>query len=293
MKVLILGATGSIGTAVAAEMAGHGHQVLALARSDASAVALKSKGYQIQRGDLRQPDEWAAAIREVDAVIQVAATFGDDMEEVDRGVITALIAAAGASQRPIRFIHTGGCWLYGATGDEVAVEGSPFNTIPAFQWAVYTADILLASPAFSTAIIHPAMVYHRGGGVLADYLDGAKAGGRIDLWGPASTRWPLIHRDDLAVAYRLLVESPDLTGHFNASAQTGVAIGDIASAISARFGVTPDFEFLDIASAVAEHGSWAEGMFLDQQMACPRLLRETEWRAKITDFRLSDLFDEQ
>lgn len=289
MKVLILGATGSIGEAVAAEMAAHGHRVLALARSDASEAALAAKGYQILRGDLRAPDHWAGAVRDVDAVIQVAATFDDDQEEVDRRVAEALIKAAGAPQTPVRFIHTGGCWLYGATGGAVADETSPFNPIPAFEWAVGTAEMLMASPAFTTAIIHPAMVYHRGGGVFAGFMEDARAGGPVALWGPPNTRWPLIHRDDLAVAYRLLAERSDLTGHFNASAETGVPIGDIARAICQRLGVEPAFEERDMTAEIAELGDWAEGMFLDQQMACPRLIAETGWRAKITDFRASDL----
>ena len=120
MKVLILWATGSIGVAVAAEMAAHGHEVIALARSASAAEALKAKGYEILHGDLLRPAEWADAIRTVEAVIHVAATFDDDMEVVDRNLITTLIAAAGSTERPIRFVHTGGCWLYGATGDQVA-----------------------------------------------------------------------------------------------------------------------------------------------------------------------------
>ena len=41
-----------------------------------------------------------------------------------------------------------------------------------------------------------------------------------------------------------------------------------------------------------ELGAWAEGMFLDQQMTCPRLIAETGWQPKITDFRASDLLTE-
>lgn len=291
MKVLILGATGSIGTAVSAEMAAHWHDVLALARSDASAATLAARGYRTLRGDLLRPREWAGAVREVATVIHAAATFDDDMEAVDRALVTALINAAGAPERPIRFIHTGGCWLYGATGDAVATEKAPFAPVPAFEWAVETAAMLERAAAFSTAILHPAMVYHQGGGVFEGFLDEAQKGGQIALWGPAETRWPLIHRDDLAVAYRLLAERPGLTGHFNAAAETGVPIGDIAGAICSRLGVEPSFTIRDQATAIADLGAWAEGMFLDQQMACPRLIAETGWRARITDFRASDLFE--
>ena len=290
MKVLILGATGSIGTAVAAEMAAHGHQVRALARSDASAGALSGLGYQILLGDLRDPDAWANAVNEVDAVIHVAATFDDEMEAVDRRLVTALIAAA-KGPRPVRFVHTGGCWLYGATGDAVATEKTPFDPIPAFEWAIETAAMLAAAPAFSAAVIHPAMVYHHGGGVFEGFCDEARAGGPLALWGPEATRWPLIHRDDLAVAYRLLAERPDLNGHFNASAEIGVPIGRIGKAICESFGAAPTFRQRDMTASIDELGDWAAGMFLDQQMDGPRLRQTTGWRPGITDFRTSDLFE--
>ena len=44
MRVFVTGGTGTIGGPVVAELLGHGHTVLALARSDRSADALKRAG---------------------------------------------------------------------------------------------------------------------------------------------------------------------------------------------------------------------------------------------------------
>ncbi|RVU38779.1 NAD-dependent epimerase/dehydratase family protein [Hwanghaeella grinnelliae] len=291
MKVLVLGATGSIGTAVARELAGQGHTVLALCRSDASERDLKALGYETLRGDLRRPEDWAGIVNEVDGVIQAAVTFTEDMGDVDRGVIDALIAAAPPSTPPVRFVYTGGCWLYGATGDDVATEDSPFNPISSFVWMVENAERLTASGKFSTAVIHPAMVYHRAGGVFTRFLEKAKAGEPIEVWGGADTRWPLIHRDDLAVAYRLLLENRDVSGHFNASAQPGVPVGKIVEAIAAKYDAPPETVILSKEGLVAEHGAWAEGPTLDQQMASERLRGTCKWRPRIDAFETSDLFD--
>lgn len=290
MKVLILGATGSIGTAVARDVSAHGHDVLALCRSEASEDSLKALGYLTLRGDLRQPTGWAHAVREVDAVIQVAVTFTEDMGDVDRAVIDALIDAAPAD-RKIRFLYTGGCWLYGETADAVATEESPFNPIPSFAWMVTNAERLKASNRFSTAVIHPAMVYHRDGGVFTRFLDKAKAGEKIEVWGGSGVRWPLVHRDDLAVTYRVLMERPDLTGDFNASAQQGVRVGEIVAAIADHFGSPHDSVLRDRESLIAEHGDWAEGPTLDQQMSSEKLRNLCGWRPRYGAFETSDLFD--
>ena len=291
MKALVLGATGSIGTAIAKELATHGHEVLALSRSDASEAGLAASGYATLRGDLRRPGEWADIVRDVDAVIHAAATFTDDMGDVDRVLIDALMdAAAPSSRSPVRFLYTGGCWLYGATGDAVATEDSPFNPIPAFAWMVENAERLIVSGKFSTAVIHPAMVYHRDGGVFTRFLKKARAGEPMEVWGGPETRWPLVHRDDLAVAYRLLMENRDLDGCFNASAQTGVPVRDIVTAIATHHRGPTEIVTRTREELVAEYGDWAEGPTLDQQMASEKLRHACNWRPRYEAFETSDLF---
>lgn len=289
-RVFVLGATGSIGTGVTRELIANGYQVTALSRSTISDEKLEVLGAEPLRGDLRNPEMWCRAVRGCEAVIQVAATFTDDMGDVDTNVLSAIEGALSGVPRRPRMVYTGGCWLYGATGDEIADEDRPFNPIPPFAWMVRNARKLLASSRFCTAVIHPAMVYYREGGVFKRYLEAAKAGKPIEIWGSSETRWPLIHRDDLASAYRLLVEMPEMEGHFNASAEAGVRVGEVASAISAHFGCERGFKILPLDVVVAEHGNWAEGPTLDQQMSSDRLRAKLNWRPKYGSFRESDLF---
>ena len=54
MRVFITGGTGLIGSAVIAELLGHGHTVLALARSDASAQAAQTAGAEPLLGEEQQ-----------------------------------------------------------------------------------------------------------------------------------------------------------------------------------------------------------------------------------------------
>lgn len=289
-QVLVLGATGFIGSAVARELTAHGHHVTALSRSVMSDEKLEPLGVEPIRGDLRNHENWCAAVRGCDAIVQAAATFSDDMGDVDAGVLSAIEGVLGDRSERLRMVYTGGCWLYGATGDDIADESSPFNPIPSFAWMVRNARMLLESERFSTAVIHPAMVYDRDGGVFEDYLEAAKTGRPVEIWGTPDTRWPLVHRDDLACAYRLLVETPEAVGHFNASAETGVRTGEIASGIARHFGHECEFEILSVEEVVDKYGDWGEGPTLDQQMSSKRLPGELNWRPKYESYKESDIF---
>ena len=162
---------------------------------------LKALGASPLRGDLPAPDAWVQSVRRVDAIIQVAATFTQDMgQQVESKALEAIIQALGRKNGKIRLIYTGGVWLYGATGNSIANETTQFQPIPSFFWMVENSEKLLHTQAFSTAVMHPAMVYHQEGGAFSRFIDCAKQHKQIEIWGDRATRWPLIHRDDLAVA---------------------------------------------------------------------------------------------
>ncbi len=283
MRILLLGATGTIGAALLDELTAQGHSVLALARRDEAARQLSARGIDVVRGDLRAPASWAAALRGVEGVIHAACTFDDDMGAVDRHLVETLIAEGRQAARRIRFVYTGGTWLYGATGDRVATEESAFESIPSFAWMIENAKLLLEAPCFETMIIHPAMVYERDGGAFARFIADARTTGRIEVWGSLDTRWPLVHRADLAAAYRLVLERGTPGQSYNAATQVGVLVGDAVAVLAERFGVTASPLVRGLADVLAEQGDWAEGPTLDQQMSGRKLMESLGWRPTRTD----------
>ena len=79
MQIFVTGATGSIGGPVIEELIRSGHQVMALARSNAAAQKLSKKGVWVVRGDLREPQDWCVEAATADVVVHAAATFSPDM----------------------------------------------------------------------------------------------------------------------------------------------------------------------------------------------------------------------
>lgn len=99
-SVFLTGASGFVGRHVARELARRGHRVVSLSRNAESARDLI-------RGDLLNPASYAAAVREADAVIHLAAVTGKahprDYVRANVDGTRALLDAVRAAGRP-RFI---------------------------------------------------------------------------------------------------------------------------------------------------------------------------------------------
>ena len=287
MRVFVLGGTGLIGTAVVRELVGRGHELFGLARSGASAARLDHIGVTTLPGDIRSPDPWLARLPPCDAVIHMACDHGSDMGAIDRHLLDRLLpalAALAAQQERPRFIYTGGCWLFGATGDTLATEASPFRPLPAFAWMVPQLHRVLASPGVDGIVIHPAMVYAGEGGVFDRFARAAAAGQPVPVVESEAVRWPLVHAADLAQLYALALERSDPGESYIGAAMDGFPVGRIASAFARHYLTGHEAPLIVAADAVAAQlGEWARGYAYDQRLSGAKARRELGWSPRHLD----------
>jgi uncharacterized protein YbjT (DUF2867 family) len=100
MQILVVGATGDLGSEIVKRLTDKGHTVRALVRaSSAKRDALAKRGVEIALGDLRDRASIASAVAGVDAVVNTASSIKSDRKfaEVDRDGGLALVAEAKAA----------------------------------------------------------------------------------------------------------------------------------------------------------------------------------------------------
>jgi nucleoside-diphosphate-sugar epimerase len=283
LKVFVLGGTGSIGAPVVEALLSRGHDVLALARSVSAAARLNSSGARTVLGDMRDPGAWIAAADDVDAVVLAAADFESDAAAVEHALLEALLLRLASPAGRKTLVYTGGCWLYGATGERIATEDSPLQPPAAWAWCVDHLQRVLGATAVRGIVIHPAMVYERDGGVFAAFRDDIAATGRIRIVGHEGVRWPLVHRRDIGTLYALALERGAPANSYNGSAIDSIPVGVIGRAMARRAGLNSPPMIRSADEAAAELGEWARGYAIDQRMSGDQARRELGWKPVHTD----------
>jgi farnesol dehydrogenase len=219
MRVLLTGATGFLGRAVARRLAARGHALRVLARPTSRLEGLP-EGFEVAAGDVTDPLSLSAAAEGCGAIVHMAALVKiwvpdpGRFEAVNVGGIEHAIAAARAASA--RLLYTSSFMALGPSGAG-RLDGDRPHPGPPFRNAYERTKALADARARAAAaggqdvvIVYPGVIYGPGdmtdgnivARMVADHLNGRLPG----LVGPADRRWSYAFVEDVAEGHALALE---------------------------------------------------------------------------------------
>jgi nucleoside-diphosphate-sugar epimerase len=304
MKILVTGATGFIGAAVARKLWQRGHAVVALARSDAAAAKLRAAGLTPVAGDFADPSSLAAPAAQVDAIVSTASIGqvegSPEAFAKDRDAVAMMTSALGASGKPL--IFTSGSAIFGVfTGGEASatvfdedhpapllasVFAPPEAEVPppfiaAFGGAMApraeTETAVLTAAGVRGVVIRPGLVYGNGKGYdLPNLIAMAKTHGAAPHLGAGGVRQGYVHIDDLVELYVLALERAPAATILHAVADE-VALGDLAASVSRLVGAGSRTEALSLLEMYTRGGGGGVSLSLNKRLASHKTREILGW----------------
>jgi nucleoside-diphosphate-sugar epimerase len=283
VRVLVTGASGWIGSAVVPELIGAGHEVVGLARSDASADALSAAGADVQRGDVDDLDVLATAAASADGVIHLAfkhdVAFAGDFDSAvaaDRRAIETFGDALAGTDRP--FVIASG--VVGVAFGKVAteedgrdVDASAPASGPLGRQANAQLVLSLADRGVRSSVLRLPPTTHGDGdnGFVATQVGIARDKGVSGYVGDGANRWPAAHRSDAARLFRLALEGAPAGSVLHAVDDEGVPVRDISEVIGRHLNIPTVSIAPDEAWA---HFGWLGGFLAIDSPASSTLTRK-------------------
>ncbi|MFI8456709.1 NAD-dependent epimerase/dehydratase family protein [Kitasatospora sp. NPDC085464] len=274
MKVLVLGSTGYIGSAVTRRLTADGHQVVHFVK-DAGRLGPDAAS---RVGDLGDPASLRAAVTDdIDAVLNLATPTGD--ETADAAAVDALTERLRGTGRA--FVYTSGVWVLGATGDTAVDEDAATDAIAIVGYRPRIEQRVLATTAgdVRAVVLRPGIVYGHGGGIPGLMTGWAKEHGTGRYVGSPATRWPMVHVDDLAELFVLALTKAEPGSVLHGVAHEAVPVAALAAATDIAAGGTGRAETWPQEHAADVVGApFAEALALNQVVSGRRAVTELGWR---------------
>lgn len=218
-RVLVTGATGFTGGALAQKLAEQGKHVIALVRETSDVSELKQIGATLVYGDISDREAVIQAAQGVDVIYHIAAVYrtaghpDQYYESVNVGGVENVIAAA-REHNVGRTVH---CSTIGVHGDIEQIpsnEESPFNPGDIYQRTKLAGEELFAkamSEGLTGCIFRPGAIYGPGDMRLLKMFKQIKRG-FFPLFGGGSNLYHLSYIDDLTDGIILCGEHPNAIG---------------------------------------------------------------------------------
>ncbi|HVV25381.1 MAG TPA: SDR family oxidoreductase [Pseudonocardiaceae bacterium] len=241
MRVFVTGASGWIGSAVLDELLAAGHDVIGLARSDASAAAIEAKGARIRRGDLDDLDGIRAGAEDAEAVVHLASKqVSSDMAAMnaaERGAVQTIGEALTGTGQPFLVASALGFLVRGRPATEA--DPSPFHGPDSPRGGSENLALEFVARGVRVAGVRFAPTVHGAGnrGFIGRLAAIAREKGVSGYPGVGTNRWSAVHRSDAARLVALGLEKAPAGALLHAVAEEGVPTRKIAEALGRALGL--------------------------------------------------------
>ncbi len=227
MKTAVTGGSGVVGSAVVSHLVAAGHQVTALARSEASGAKLRSLGAAVSAGDVLNRESLDRLVVDSDWVFHIAGV--NELCSTERDVMwwvnvegTRLVMEACRSAGVTRMIHTSSAVTIGQVTGVVADEQTAHRGwfLSDYEESKTEAERLLFedSAELGVVAVNPSSVQGpgRSTGTGRMFLDAAR--GRLPF--VMDTTFSLVDIDDCARGHLLAAQSGEVGSRYLLSGAT-------------------------------------------------------------------------
>lgn len=253
MRIVVIGATGHIGTWLVPRLVAGGHDVVAVSRG--------------QRRPYRELPGWDAAQRVTldRTALEAEGAFGSAINALAPDVVVDLLCFDTDQAKQLtdslrgkieQLVHCGTLWVHGATGSLPYDEAAPRK--PFGDYGIRKAEIeryLLdeAERGFPATILHPGHITGPGwnpinpaGNLDVTVFARLQRGESVALPDDGSATLQHVHADDVAQAFALAIANRDcaIGEAFHVAARLPVTMRDYAEAAAAWFDREANLDFV-------------------------------------------------
>lgn len=290
-RVLVTGASGFIGRALVAELAGAGHSVRAAMRQPADVFPRSVEVVAVS--DLTRPVEWRPLLNRVETVVHLAgiAHAGPEIAEdaydrVNRLATAELAnAAKAAGIRHLVFVSSIRAQA-GPSSTQILRETDPPQPTDAYGRSKLAAEEAVRASGVPFTIVRPVLIYGSGvKGNLARLIDLSRMPWPLPL-GLCRNRRSLLARQNLVGAIHLVLEHPAAkNATFIVADPEPLTLADIVAALRAGQGRRPGL--LPVPTSLIAVAANAMGRGEDwqrlggSQVAAPDKLLHIGWKPAV------------
>lgn len=267
MRVFVTGASGWIGAAAVDQLLARGHEIVGLARSDASAAAVEAKGAAVLRGDLDTLDVLRDGALAADAVIHLANKHDwsnpAESNRAERAAVQTFVDALAGTDKP--FLLASGVAGFQLGRPTLETDRTDARGQDAPRGGTENLALDAAEQGLHAVSLRFSPTVHGAGdrGFIPLIVEAARRRGVAGYVGDGTNRWAAVHRSDAGSLTALALEKAPGGSAVHGVAEEGIATRDIAEAIGRALGLPT--ASIDPADAV-EHFGFI-GMFFGMDMS--------------------------